>query len=121
MKKNKPKTKYVTSGDEAPKKIYFTQIDILKGLAIISVILMHTYSEKLLAAIGAPFYLFQAVPVFLLLAAFNNAQSLASLKKGSLAQCYDIAIILRRMKRLMVSYTVIWIIQLVLYSGYSHP
>ena len=114
MKKSRPKTKDFSRGDEAQKKMYFAQIDILKGLAILSVILMHTYSEKLLAAVGAPFYLFQAVPVFLLLAAFNNAQSLALLKKASLAQCYDIAIILRRMKRLMVSYTVIWIIQLVL-------
>jgi peptidoglycan/LPS O-acetylase OafA/YrhL len=113
-KKSRPGKKNLSSGDEGTQKIHFTQIDILKGLAIISVILMHTYSEKLLTAYGAPFYLFQAVPVFLLLAAFNNAQSLSLLKMRTLAQCYDIAIILRRMKRLMVSYTVIWIIQLVL-------
>ncbi len=63
MRKNRPRTKSLPSGDDPPQKMHFTQVDILKGLAIILVILMHTYNRELLLAIGAPFYVFQAVPV----------------------------------------------------------
>jgi peptidoglycan/LPS O-acetylase OafA/YrhL len=112
MKKNKPKAKSVPDGDDLPQKIHFTQIDILKGLAIISVVLIHTYNNTVLLAIGAPFYMWQAVPVFLLLAAFTNAYSLSFARKTTLAQCYDLSVILRRLKRLMVPYLAVWIFQL---------
>jgi peptidoglycan/LPS O-acetylase OafA/YrhL len=114
MKKNKLKTKSVSGGDDAPQKIHFTQIDILKGLAIISVILIHVYNNNFLLLIGAPFYLMQAVPVFLLLAAFNNGFALSSVRKITLEQCYDLSVIFRRLKRLMVPYLVVWIFQLLL-------
>lgn len=114
MKKNKPRTKSLPPGEDTPQKIHFTQVDILKGLAIIAVILMHTYNRDFLSAIGAPFYLFQAVPVFILLAAFNNAYSLASRKETTLARCYDLSVLFRRLKRLMIPYVIIWIIQLLI-------
>jgi peptidoglycan/LPS O-acetylase OafA/YrhL len=114
MKKNKPKGKSVSFEDETPQKIHFTQIDILKGLAIISVVLIHVYNNNFLLLIGAPFYLMQAVPVFLLLAAFNNGYALSSVRKITLTQCYDLSIIVRRLKRLVVPYLIVWIFQLLL-------
>jgi peptidoglycan/LPS O-acetylase OafA/YrhL len=55
--KRTPKAKSVSGRDDVPQKIHFPQIDILKGLAIISVILIHTYNSNILFAIGAPFYI----------------------------------------------------------------
>lgn len=114
MRKTRPKAKTSTSEERIPQKLHFTQIDLLKGFAIISVIVMHTYNMKLLATAGAPFYIFQAVPVFILLAAFNNAYSLSVKGKTTLPECYDPGILFRRMKRILIPYLIIWIVQLIL-------
>jgi peptidoglycan/LPS O-acetylase OafA/YrhL len=112
MKKRSGSKSLPPEGDSQQR--HFTQVDLLKGFAIISVILMHTYNRELLLAIGAPFYLFQAVPVFILLAAFNNAHSLSAMKEKTLARCYDPAILFRRLKRLLIPYGIIWILQLII-------
>jgi peptidoglycan/LPS O-acetylase OafA/YrhL len=114
MKKTRQKAKRVPAEDDAPRKIYFTQIDILKAFAIISVVLIHIYNNNSLLLIGAPFYLMQAVPVFLLLAAFNNGYALSVARKITLAQCYDLSIIRRRVKRLAGPYLIVWIFQVLL-------
>ena len=51
------------------------QIDILKGLAIISVILLHSWDASFLLRIGAPYYISQAVPIFIIIAAYNGVCS----------------------------------------------
>lgn len=114
MRKNRERAKTVTPSDRIQHRLHFTQIDLLKGLAIISVIVMHTYNMKLLATAGAPFYIFQAVPVFILLAAFNNAYALSAKGKTTLPECYDLNIIFRRLKRILLPYLIIWIVQLIL-------
>ena len=88
------------------------QVDILKGLAIIAVILIHTFPDVLLAFVGAPYYLWQAVPVFLLLAAFTGALSYRRLKKRTLLQSYDLTVFYRRFKRILLPFIVICIIQI---------
>lgn len=112
MKSSRPGKKTSTPEKKTPQRVHFTQIDILKGLAIIAVILMHTYNNDLLFAIGAPFYIWQAVPVFLLLAAFNNACALSSARKTTLVQSYDLTILFHRLKRLADPYVIVWIFQL---------
>ena len=107
-----------SGSDTYPQQIHFNQIDILKGLAIISVVLIHTYNNDTLGAMGAPFYLLQAVPVFLLLAAFTNAWALTSARKTTLLQSYDLTIISRRLNRLLVPYVVIWIFQFLVVLGF---
>lgn len=44
--------------------IYFQQLDILKGVAIISVILLHTIPRDYLVDIFAHFHIWQSVPIF---------------------------------------------------------
>jgi len=110
MKKSRLTKKIVGQKDQDPKK-NIKQIDILKGLAIISVIIIHTFSNEILMAIGAPFHIWQAVPVFILLAGFTSTYALLNYQKRSLAQSYDISIIIRRLKRLLGPYLIIWIFQ----------
>ena len=90
-----------------------TQVDLLKGLAIIAVILIHTFSSNLLTVIGAPFWLWQAVPVFLLLAAFTGALSYHRLNKRTLPGCYDLTVLYKRFSRLLLPFVVIWIVQVI--------
>lgn len=108
------KTKVVKKADYDQNPvpgIHIRQIDIIKGFAIISVILIHTFSNTILMVIGAPFHIWQAVPVFILLAAFTSTIALVTYRKRSLADSYDISIMFRRIRRILEPYTVIWVIQ----------
>lgn len=72
-------------------------IDILKGLAIISVILIHSWDKSFLLQIGAPYHIWQAVPIFIILAAYNNINSYNKHNK--------ITFIIRRFNRLVWPYS----------------
>lgn len=88
-------------------------IDLLKGFAIIAVILIHTWSVGILLSIGAPFHVFHAVALLLLVAGFTGTY--AYMRRGSitLGQCYETGILRRRYARLIKPYLLMFIIQLV--------
>lgn len=67
---------------------HYTQIDIMKGLAILGVVVMHSLYPRVLHAIGAPFWLWQAVPVFMVLLGMNLAMSLSRSDSATLAGVY---------------------------------
>jgi len=69
------------------RKTRINQVDLLKGLAVISVILIHLFPAYLLSMTGAPFYYWQAVPVFLLLAAFTGSLGINRTKEKILWHC----------------------------------
>jgi peptidoglycan/LPS O-acetylase OafA/YrhL len=57
---------------------HFQQIDILKGLAIIAVLLLHSLSREQLGASYAVFHIWQAVPIFMVLMGLNLGMSYGS-------------------------------------------
>ncbi|PVY40679.1 acyltransferase family protein [Pontibacter virosus] len=59
-------------------KQHFQQIDILKGLAIIAVLLLHSLSREQLIASYAVFHIWQAVPIFMVLMGLNLGMSYSS-------------------------------------------
>lgn len=59
-------------------KPHFQQIDILKGLAIIAVILLHSLNRQELMQSFAVFHIWQAVPVFMVIMGFNLGLSYGS-------------------------------------------
>jgi len=95
------------------QKNRINQVDLLKGLAIISVILIHTFPDTLLTYTGAPFYIWQAVPVFLLLAAFTGSLAYKPKKRKNLLDCYDPSMLAKRFRRILLPFTFIWILQVV--------
>lgn len=86
-------------------------IDILKALAIISVIFLHSLPQPLLFLFGAPYHIWQSVPLFLILAGYNTANSYK--KKGyvSLNQFYNFPFLQNKLKRLILPFLLIWIIE----------
>lgn len=93
---------------------HLTQIDLLKGLAIISVILLHTWPEKVLLITGAPFHIWQAVPVFILIAGFVGTLSYMRQDTTGFRQCYRKSLLFRRFKRILAPFTLLFIVQIVL-------
>ncbi|SOC38213.1 acyltransferase family protein [Salinicoccus kekensis] len=90
-------------------------IDIIKGLAIIAVILIHSLPDEMLLAILSPFYIWQAVPVFILLAGYNTAQSFQRRGYVSLNQFYNISFLYKKFERLVYPFLFIWAIQVIIH------
>lgn len=63
-------------------------IDILKALAIIAVIFLHSLPRDVLFLSGSPYHIWQTVPIFMLLAGYNTANSYKGRKYESLNQFY---------------------------------
>lgn len=86
-------------------------IDVLKGLAIISVILLHTYDGFLLLRIGAPLHIWQAVPVFMILQGYNNTNSYLRRGFQSLKDFLNIKYFIKKFNRLLFPYIIFFILQ----------
>lgn len=93
---------------------HLTQIDLLKGFAIISVILLHTWPKQILLITGAPFHIWQAVPIFILVAGYVS--SLSYLRHGTLRLCqaYNISLLVRRFKRILIPFVIVFFVEIVL-------
>jgi len=87
---------------------YILQIDLMKGLCIIAVILLHTFPSNILISTFSQFHIWQAVPIFFILMgittniSFNNKTSLYSKKY-----------FINKFKRIMVPYIAIFLISLI--------
>lgn len=90
-------------------------IDIIKGMAIIAVILIHSLTDELLLDILSPFYIWQAVPLFMLLAGYNTAESFQRRGYVSLNQFYNISFLYSKVERLLYPFLFIWIIQVIVH------
>lgn len=83
------------------------QIDLLKGLAIISVLFLHMTPLGMRRSVFALFHIWQAVPVFVILMGLNGA--LAFRKKGAatLGELYNFKYLGSRLKRIGIPYLAI--------------
>jgi peptidoglycan/LPS O-acetylase OafA/YrhL len=111
------KGKKISNIFSAPKKNlpeHITQIDILKGLAIISVIFIHVWKPDIYLLIGAPYHIWHAVPMLILIAGFTGAYAYKRRGASTLRQCYDLTLLSRRFKRLLKPYALYWLIQITL-------
>ena len=50
-------------------------IDFMKAVAILSVILIHMTSTDQELILGAPYYYLQAMPIFMIISGYNSASS----------------------------------------------
>jgi hypothetical protein len=100
-------------------------IDMLKSLAIISVLLIH--SGVVMGRFGSPYYIDQAVPIFIIIAAYNGVNSYVRANATTLVQCYYN--IPRRFNRVILPYFAVLIIEylrilvanLLMGKNYSYP
>lgn len=91
---------------------YFPSIDVLKGLAIISVILLHTITDKLLKFTLYPFHIYQAVPVFMVLAGLTLMFTFGNADPKSFKSYYNLKYFNKKILRLVYPFLIILIISL---------
>lgn len=95
------------------KKKRRLNIDVIKAFAIVSVILLHTFDGFLLLGVGAPFHIWQAVPIFMILQGFNNG---GSYKRRDYTETKDFAdqdFIVNKSQRLLFPFIIFFIVQTV--------
>lgn len=111
MKKNHGRV-FRKADPSQPERL--VEIDLLKGFAIIAVILIHTWAVGIQLAIGAPFHIYNAVALLLLVAGFTSTY--AYMRRGFTAfgQCYDIGLLYRRFARLLKPYLMLFFLQVVI-------
>lgn len=86
-------------------------IDIIKAFAIVSVILLHTFDGNLLLEFGAPFHIWQAVPIFMILQGFNNGGSYKRRNYNKIDDFKDRDFVVNKSKRLLFPFLIFFIIQ----------
>jgi peptidoglycan/LPS O-acetylase OafA/YrhL len=91
------------------------EIDFLKAVAIIGVLIMHCFPLSTLYNVGAPFHLHQSVPVFFVLAGYTYAQTL----NNNVMDAYRWSRIKKHMRRFVMPAVIVITIQdlFVFYRG----
>jgi len=104
--------------------MYFDEIDFIKAIAIISVILLHTIPSDKLLLILAPFHIWHAVPVFIMIAGINSTLSINRRGEFNFYSEYSFNRITKYIQRLLLSYSIIWsfeIVVLIIQNNASFP
>ena len=89
-------------------------IDVIKALAIISVILIHGLFNDSLYAILAPYYIWQTVPVFMILVGYNSATSFMKRGYRTLSEIFSQHYLMKKAKRILLPFAFIWLGQVLL-------
>lgn len=92
---------------------YYNQIDFIKAIAITSVIILHTVpSDILLFTIFAPFHIWHAVPVFIMIAGINSTLSIYKRGHFSLSYEYSLDKYIIYFKRILIPFSIVWLFQI---------
>src|SRR5215210_2711930 len=108
-----------SDSDPTPASARTLSIDLIKAVAMIGVIAQHSLAS--LSVVGASFWIFQAVPVLVVLFGVNMKTSLDRRREAGLSW-YLRSYLRRRMERLLIPFVVVWVVAYALgrWSGTAH-
>lgn len=95
-------------------KKYFPQIDILKGLLIISVLIMHAFPLDLLQKAFYLLHVGQAIPIFIIILGFNQAISFSKDEKFIINVIYYHQYLKKKIVRIIIPFILAFVISLFL-------
>lgn len=85
-----------------------SNIDLLKTISILLVIIIHAVPHHLQMMMGRPFILQHAVPVFMVLFGYNRMNSIKRRGLEETAELYKAKYLWRQMKTVLIPYAVLW-------------
>lgn len=89
-------------------------IDIIKALAIISVIILHSLSVQSRNDILGPLHVYQAVPIFMILVGYNNTTSYINKNINTWNECYKFTNIAGKLERIVRPFIFIWLLEMII-------
>jgi hypothetical protein len=102
------------------KETRLQQIDFIKALAIISVIMLHTIPGNKRLTILAPFHIWHAIPIFMVIAGITS--TISSTKHNSilsLSNEYSIGKLKKYSKRILIPFTFIWLVEIIIMAAFK--
>ena len=87
-----------------------TQIDILKGLAALAVVVTHSYTAPELIGGWAVFHVWQAVPVFLVILGVTSSISFQRTTATDPRKLLDSSYLIRRGVRILAPFAFVWVL-----------
>ncbi|QNF34678.1 acyltransferase [Adhaeribacter swui] len=91
----------------------FQQIDVIKGFAIISVIILHSVDQKALLKTYSVLHIWQAVPLFMVLMGLNTGMSVFN-KKPQFAELFTTTYFKKKFDRIVVPFLLIFGLSIIL-------
>lgn len=102
---------FMSTPNQLVPKRHYPQIDILKGLAIISVIALHSLSRPVLQQTFAVYHIWQAVPLFMVMMGLNLG---LGLKPLSLSRLYTKEYFRKKATRILIPFLLVFIVSILL-------
>jgi len=100
--------------EDSPKK-YYPQIDYIKGLAILSVLLLHTIPSMYLIESYSTLYIWQAVPIFMIMMGITYHLSFVRMRQNAgIKNPYTKEYFRSKLSRFMLPFILVCIIDLVI-------
>jgi hypothetical protein len=96
------------------KNIHYDEIEFIKSIAIIAVIILHTVPSNIMLFFWFPFHIWHAVPVFMVIAGLNCTLSASKSNDFKFFNEYSIHKIKKYFQRILLPFTIIWIIEIFL-------
>ena len=87
------------------------QIDVIKGFAIISVILLHSVDVKALLKTYSILHIWQAVPLFVIIMGLNAGMSVAT-KQPKLTNLYNLTYFKKKFDRIVIPFLFIFVLSI---------
>ncbi|MGV3587513.1 MAG: acyltransferase family protein [Adhaeribacter sp.] len=91
----------------------YQQIDVIKGFAIIAVIILHSVNEQVLLNTYSILHIWQAVPLFIIIMGLNAGMSIGN-KQPQLADLYTKTYFKKKFERIGIPFLVIFVLSIVL-------
>ena len=92
---------------------HFNEIDFIKASAIVAVIILHSLPAPMLYTIFAPFHIWHAVPIFLVIAGMNSSLSRAGTGKFVFLKEYASEKLVKYFQKIIVPFVIIWLFEIV--------
>ena len=93
---------------------YYEEIDFIKAIAIISVIILHTLSHSQLYDIYTPFHIWHAVPIFLMIAGMNSTLSATKQGDSVFHSQYSTLKLKKSFEKIILPFLIVWVFEILI-------
>ncbi len=106
--------------DSENKRPYYFQLDVLKAIAIVLVVMDHSLTWEVKASIGSLFWERLSIPFFLMVMGFNMAISFKYIGSTSLREFYSCAYLKRKIVRYVLPFAILYMGSILLGLYFGH-
>lgn len=97
-----------------------SNIDLLKTISILLVIVIHALPMNVQMVLGRPFIMQHAVPVFMILFGYNRVKSIEKRKLTAATDLYEWTYLWKQLKTILIPYAAVWLLFEFSYFGLIH-